>query len=67
MKTFSVVSDNIVCRTRSADHIIAIGEGKIAEQGSFDKLNSMKGHFSSILLLEDMAEMSTKDNEVPLI
>jgi ABC-type multidrug transport system fused ATPase/permease subunit len=31
---------------RSASHIIAIGEGKILEQGSFEELNSRAGYFS---------------------
>ena len=52
---------------RSADHIIAIGEGKILEQGSFEELNSRAGYFSNIYQQEYRAEATPKEEVTPLI
>lgn len=53
---------------RSASHIIAIGEGTIVEQGSFEELNSRVGYFSNIYGREEIEETtSPNDDVIPLI
>ena len=42
------------------DHIVVVKDGKISEQGSFQELIDIKGHFASFLL-EHMNEESTGD------
>lgn len=60
------VTDNLVRRMRSADKIVAVGKGKILEQGSFDKLSSMEGYFKSISRPENKGEISSKEDSAPL-
>lgn len=52
---------------RSAHHIIAIGEGRIVEQGSFEELSSRAGYFNNIYQHEEIEETSAKEDIIPLI
>lgn len=51
----------------SLQQIIAVGDRKILQQGSFDKLKSIEGYFSIISTLDDRVEASVKEDTAPLI